>query len=213
MLSMEFMLLADIDQPFIYDMYAYILSQLPTLGDKGVNANVYTFQTMENPIPGDGAPEEVSGVLGLAAIQDTSNPDDLLELWKPINKTISARWPSVRFVQKITPFDSYLEWLDGYFDNRTTGSNSYVASRLLDAEALTSDPEALSEATRIVTEATGGFTSFLVSGNGVRDADVRGGSNAVCPGWRQSYVLASGSDPPFGFWMIEHAELMDACLS
>jgi hypothetical protein len=182
------MITTDVEEPFGYDLAAYILSQLPTLGDKGLSGLAAVFPRMANPVPSPGSPKEVAGVLGKMVLQDTSDPEDILELWRPINETIQEKWPGkVQFISSITAYSSYLDWLEGsYFDNSTTGVGSYLASRLLDELALTQDIGGLADGLKIAAESTGGLTAILSSGKGVHKAQ----GNAVNPGWRTSYVLA-----------------------
>lgn len=87
-----------------------------------------------------------------------------------------------------TPYPSYLDWMQGYFDNSTTGVGSYMASHLLDESALTDNLTELAEAVKVAFESTGGLMALLASGKGVHEA----GNNAVNPGWRRSYALAGG---------------------
>lgn len=194
MLGLEFMIIADASHDFIYDMDAYIFSQLPDLIDNGVSGLAYAVASMPNPIPRPGGPSEVAGVIGVTAVQDTSDPESLLKIWKPLNETINSRWPgAVQFITRTTPYDSYFDWVQGYFDNSTAGVDSYLGSRLLDKKALTGNLSALAKAIKLGVEIAGGFTALLVSGKGVHDGPVSGGPNSISPEWRKSYVLASKS--------------------
>lgn len=187
---MEFVFMMEADQTTIFDVGAYVLSQLPELGDNGLSGYVYVTPRMENPVPTPGAPEEIAAVFGVLILQDTSDDDDILKLWSPVNNTVHSRWPGmVENIQRLTAFGSYSDWLELYYDNRGSGVNSYVSSRLLDNLALTSNLSALANAIKSTTDVAGRFTGFLVSGQGVRDAPIRGGGNAVSPAWRDAYVL------------------------
>lgn len=67
------------------------------------------------------------------------------------------------------------------------GRDQVLGSRLLDAEVLTANLTALTEAVKGFTGllGTSGSVAFLL---GVRDAVPEGGSEAVCPAWRTSFV-------------------------
>jgi len=189
---MEFVFMMEADQTAIFDVGAYILSQLPELGDNGLSGYVYVALRMENPVPTPGAPEEIAAVFGVLVLQDTSDEDDILKLWSPVNNTVHSRWPGmVENIQRLMAFGSYSDWLELYYDSRGSGVNSYVSSRLLDNLALTSNLSALADVIKSTTDVAGRFTGFLVSGQGVRDAPIRGGGNAVSPAWRDAYVLTS----------------------
>lgn len=72
------------------------------------------------------------------------------------------------------------------------GYENVMSSRLLDRDALTSNLTKAKEAYELFADG-GGSNMFMVSGKGVHDAVPRGGSNAVLPAWRSTYVHASKS--------------------
>ncbi|KAK5995330.1 FAD-linked oxidoreductase apf9 [Cladobotryum mycophilum] len=169
-LAMDFMMLVDARESFIYDMAAFIFGQLPTLGGKGMTGYTSVLARMPNPIPLPGAPEEVGGVIGVAVLQDTSEENDMLKLWKPINDTVNTKWPGkVQFLPRIVAYKSYLDYINVHYDNMTTGGDFYMASRLLDKTALTGNSKALSRAIEGVVDATDGLTAFLVAGEGIHN--------------------------------------------
>lgn len=135
---------------------------------------------------------EVAGVSGYGFVQDPDSPDAIEELFKPLIETINQRWPGeVSFSQNITNFDSFLEWYEIHFDATTpVGVNAIGVSRLLDEQVLTSDSEAFKHALDGSMETSGFVQAFMVAGKGVQEATPRGGSSAVNPGWRSSYVHA-----------------------
>ncbi|SPO03649.1 related to isoamyl alcohol oxidase [Cephalotrichum gorgonifer] len=190
--GMRYMMMTDHTQPEMYDIAAYILGELPRLGDEGVSGSINVMADRPNPAPAPGTPDRISGMVGYLMVQDTTDPNTLLDLWKPVNDTINKRWPGAvkLFVEQITTHDSYRDFIQGFYDEREGGVNQYTTSRLLDNNALTSDPEALSKAARGVAGVGIGLSVFLVSGKGVHQVDIRGGGNAVNPGWRSSYALA-----------------------
>ena len=69
----------------------------------------------------------------------------------------------------------------------TVGENVAIGSRLLDSEALTTDPQRLEDALRASTPEPWTYQGHVVAGRGVRDAVVAGGENAVLPAWRRTY--------------------------
>lgn len=184
---MDFMMVADATKPFIYDMAAFIFSQLPSLGEQGMSGFASAITGLPNPIPAPDSPKEVAGVIGRVILQDTSDEEDMMKLWQPINATIDSKWPGeFLFLPRIMAYDSYLEWIQVYYDDRPTGDDFYMASRLLDRKALTGNPSALANAIKGAACGTDALTAFLVSGKGVQ----KNIDNAVNPGWRRSFVHA-----------------------
>lgn len=76
------------------------------------------------------------------------------------------------------------------YDPSPVGHENVMSSRLLDREALTGNLTKAREAYELFAD-WGGSNMFIVSGKGVHDAVPRGGSNAVLPAWRDTYVHAS----------------------
>ncbi|KAL7764154.1 hypothetical protein ACKLNR_005299 [Fusarium oxysporum f. sp. zingiberi] len=173
--------------PFKYDLLAYIISQFPSLSDAGLSG--YTILSPQTPNPA-GGPDEVAGIQGVFAAQDVNDPEYILKLFKPINDTIQKRWPgAVQFSATKEEYGSFLKWYDVYFDQGAAGVTLYLASRLLGREAL-GDEKKFRGALEESLVSAGGLTVHLIAGKGVRDAKPRGGSAAVNPGWRKSYIHA-----------------------
>lgn len=184
-------LFTDAKSKFVYDLIAYGLSLYPSLGDAGFSGYTMISPGIENPIPIPGAPKEVAGILGQFIVQDVEDPEYTEKIWKPINETIQKRWPgAVQLLVGKDEYPSFLKWFDVHYDRDTAGNSSYMVSRLLSKEALDGDEDSLKGALKSALEPSGGMAAFLVAGKGVRDAKPRGGSDAVNPGWRKSYVHA-----------------------
>lgn len=185
------MLFTDAKSKFVYDVIAYGLSLFPSLGDAGLSGYSLISPGIENPVPIPGAPKEVAGILGQFIVQDVEDPEYTEKIWKPINETIQKRWSgAVQLIVGKEEYPSFLKWFDVHYDQDTAGNSSYLVSRLLSKEALDGDQDALKVALKSAMGPSGGMGAFLVAGKGVRDAKPRGGSDAVNPGWRKSYVHA-----------------------
>ncbi|KAM5342131.1 hypothetical protein ACJ41O_015162 [Fusarium nematophilum] len=196
----SWMFIVDPDAEYVYEAIAYALSLYPSLGDAGMSGYTFVTSRVANPFPIPGAPKEVAGVMGQFIVQDVDDPDYVQNVWKPINETIQKRWSgAVQLIVGIEHYDSFLDWFDLHYDQGTAGNSSYLVSRLLGEEALDGDQAALAKALEPAMSPSGGMAAFLVAGKGVRDACPRGGSNAVNPGWRKSYVhaLTGQGFPPF----------------
>jgi len=171
-----------------WDLVAYLLAQYPALGDAGLSGYSFLFDNFTNPF-GPSSPL-VSGVLASVALQDTSDPNDMLKLWGPILEHVNATWPGFAVAPNITAYRSFWDWYQPNKDSFAAGKNQYTCSRLLDAKALAGDRNVTRDAFREFS-ASGAGTAYLVSGKGVWEAKPRGGSNAVLPAWRKAYVHAS----------------------
>ncbi|TDZ21006.1 putative FAD-linked oxidoreductase [Colletotrichum orbiculare MAFF 240422] len=186
--------------PFLSDLFAYLLSQLPSLEAAGVSMYCTSQKAAStNPFPIAGLPSEVAGVMGIAVLQDNTDPEALATLWEPMSKAVSERWPSVTFASQSLEFASWVDWFGVTRDTRPVGGNNVMASRLLDETALSEDLDGLSGAIETAMSEAGRLTAFLVSGKAVHEADGNKGGNAVHPSWRRAYVhaITSSSFPSF----------------
>ncbi|KAH6628471.1 hypothetical protein F5144DRAFT_579138 [Chaetomium tenue] len=180
-----------IDDPRpIFDMTAYVLSQLPSMGDQGLSGYSYVFRQISNPL--DGGNTTVGGLIFTGVIQN-SPPEELRELWEPIFAHVKDTWPDLFMTLYYEPksYPSFLGWFSENYDTSPAGENNHLGSRLLDRDALTKNLTSLSEA---FERFTGGAlaTAYLVSGKGVHNAKPRGCSgNAVLPAWRKAYIHAT----------------------
>ncbi|KAH6971021.1 hypothetical protein BKA56DRAFT_558365 [Ilyonectria sp. MPI-CAGE-AT-0026] len=200
LLSSALLLVTTPDAPFLYDLIAYTLSMFPTLGDAGLSGYSFITSGIPNPMPSPGAPAELAGVIGQFILQDTEDTQYLENILAPLNQTIQTRWSAgVQMIVGNVAYGSFLEWFDDHYDQGTAGNSSYLVSRLLDKPALQNDQASLARAVKAALSVSGGIGAFLVSGKGVHDVKPRGGSDAVNPGWRKSYVhaLTAQGFPPF----------------
>lgn len=170
------------------DLAAYVVSQFPDLGDAGMSGYSYILRDFPNPY--DPSSGSVAGFYASMCIQDTQDTTEFLKLWNPIFKHINETWPGFSIGPNLANFTSFSGWYAVNYDKSTTGTDSYVGSRLLDKKALTSNVTALAAALDRLSSG-GTATAFLVSGKGVMDAKPRGGGDAVNPAWRKAYVHSS----------------------
>jgi hypothetical protein len=189
-ISMNFIVAAPAENPYAFDMVAYVLSKFPELIDAGVSG--YPVIVKKTPNVYDGSGVLISGILGQLIMLDTQRPADITNLFSPIFRHINATWAGFQFYSTAKSFPNFLAWYLDNFDNTPVGTETLAGSRLLDAQALSGN----STATKLAYEkfSDGGLsTAFMVSGKGVWNAKPRGGSNSVCPAWRKAYVHASKS--------------------
>ncbi|OAQ66836.2 FAD binding domain-containing protein [Pochonia chlamydosporia 170] len=177
-----------------YSLMSYISSKIPQLMDSGLSGYTFLSSNMPLPIPLPEMPSEVAGAFGTAILQDVSDPDAMSKLFKPINDTIQEKWPGkVQFITMINNYTSFFAWYKDNHDAGRGGRNTFVASRLLERDILEKHNHNFTAALKRAFEANTRFDIFMVGGRGVKDAQPRGGENAVNPAWRKATVLAMTS--------------------
>ena len=173
-----------------YDVFAYILSQFPSLSDAGLTGYSFVIPEILDPVSGNST---IALFLGAFALLDTEDENVLMDLWEPINEHINATWPGWQAAYYLEYHPSFLSWWTAHHDaDDQAGLDLLVGSWLLDKKALTADLEELASALRTFAGA-GAAMAHLVAGKGVADAQPAGGSNAILPAWRKAYVHASES--------------------
>ncbi|KAK3394755.1 hypothetical protein B0H63DRAFT_499125 [Podospora didyma] len=154
----------NLQNPYIFDMVAYVLSQFLTLGDRGMTGYSTFFSSLPNPL--NGGLTTIAGLTMTAALLNSSS----LEI---------TTWPG-RFEILSIP-DAYKPFYDWYIlhkDRTVAGTDGLLGSRFLGAEAFR----------RFAYGGAGAV--FMVGGKGVRGARPRGGGHVISPAWRKSSVLA-----------------------
>jgi hypothetical protein len=175
----------DLSAPWVWDMAGYLLSQFPYLDSKGISG--YSVVTHNYSVPyGTHSNVNIAGLAGEFLLLGTENTADMQAVWDPIIAHVNATWPDAVALVGLIPYPSFASWLDVYSDKDPSGYDLWVGSHLLDATSLTSNSTAVGQAFKIFSG-----QAFLVSGNGTRNAKPRGGSNAINPSWRKTYVHAS----------------------
>jgi hypothetical protein len=182
----------------IFDMVAYVVSQLPSLGDQGLSGYSFFFPLLKGilslfPLPGD-TPDDPAAEMGgffMSAALMNATADDMRRIWAPVLAHVNATWPN-QFVPilETKSYPSFYAWFQEHYDTTPAGQDGYAVSWLLDAESLTRD---LNKNSQAFERFAGGDlgTAYLVSGKGVHNAQPRGGGNAVLPAWRKAYIHAS----------------------
>lgn len=166
---------------------AWAVGQIPSMMDAGLSG--YDFFSAQNaaPVPLPGVPQNLAGFAGSLALVNREEGALLAELTK-LEDAAKAKFgdEAALLSLDVTYFDSWMEWFDVYFDDGTAGAGVVLKSRLIDARAFTEDPEAIADALLSASEPNQGMSIYLLGGKGVNEAQPRGGSNAVHPGWRKA---------------------------
>lgn len=169
-----------------FKMIAYMLSHFPSLADAGVSGYPIVF----NSVPSDDGSHPVSGLMGKVIMLNTSDPAMIMSQFQPLFDHVNATWPGYEFLANTSVYKDHFSWYLENYDNSPVGYENIMGSRLLDQKALQQNESAVVKA--METFSQGGYaTVYIVSGKGVHEAVPRGGSNAVLPAWRRTYVHAS----------------------
>ena len=157
----------------------FILSQSPRLADSGVVG--YSYLSSAYPYNGS----VVSGYVGQFLMPNATSAD-LLKATSFLREYVSSI-TGVIAVFAPAQYPSLYAWYKIDKNTNPVGNNEAIASRLLDAKAL-SDVKALRAAMETSLPAGGLVNVNLVSGPGLWHAKPPGGSDSVNPGWRKSYL-------------------------
>lgn len=166
--------------------------------DAGLAGYDYFSATDVVPTPYPGLPPNLAGMSGSLVLVDRAPGALQAELGR-LNETVQAAFPGVAgvFAEPVKAYGTFLAWFDENFDAGTCGASAVLKSRLIDERALTEDPGAIVDALMSASGPVGGMSVFLLGGKAVNEAEPRGGSNAVNPGWRKALVH-SREWPSFG---------------
>lgn len=179
----------DPSNPLADDFIAFLAGQVPSLLEKGLRGYGFLAVNGTVPVPAPGLPERWTGLAGAFTMvnKESGEMDTLL---KNLNATVLEKFNGTALIGKepVHEFGSFLDWFDVNFDNGTAGGGAAMVSRLIGEEALTGDSDALVEALKSATSATGSVSFYPLAGKGVHEAKPRGGSNSVNPGWRKAIV-------------------------
>ncbi|QBZ65924.1 hypothetical protein PoMZ_12891 [Pyricularia oryzae] len=176
------------DQTAIWDLVAYILSEMPRLSKAGVSG--YLYPVVNLTVPGFGVDGPITGFFGVLTIPGGNNGSVAIP-WQPIDAYIQANWPGLFLsANQMGHYSSFWDWIQVHFDSNPVGDNGLAGSWLLDEQALTGSREKLKDAFQRFA-VRGWATLHLVAGKGVRDGELRGGGNAVLPAWRRAYLHAT----------------------
>lgn len=183
--------------PDVWDVFAYILSQYPSLSASGFAGYTEFYPAVSEATIGN---RTVAFYNAALALRDTQNRTLPVQLWAPILAHINATWPGSWYATTSTAaYPSFYGWYKGHYDTSGAGYDILVGSRLLDGTALAANLTATAAAWRQFS-AGGVGTAYLVSGKGVADAEPAGGSDAILPAWRRAYVHASTCGAVFLRW-------------
>ncbi|TVY60837.1 putative FAD-linked oxidoreductase [Lachnellula suecica] len=186
----------------------YILTQFPTLSDSYISGYPYLIPTYPVSATASISTYSARFLDHLSGFNDTSK---ISALFDPIISHITTTWPSLTISNSTTSYPNmYLNFLANY-DTSAAGTDKFIGSRLLGADVLSGNTTALNTALRGVSQGAE-FGTFLLGGQGVADAQPRGGSDAVNPAWRSAlaHVVADLSFAPQNETAKEEASaLMD----
>ena len=171
------------------DIMRYMLRHFPDLGRQNVSGYSYLYNQCPSRIRADNGTAPISCFAGAFALQDTANVTAITALFMPLFAHIKSTWPVATTMAIPLYFPNHLAWSRTMVEPNEAGQTQYVGSHLLDERALTSVTAESKQAFADFASVSVA-TAFLVGGRGVMDAVPAGGSNAVLPAWRKTYVHA-----------------------
>ncbi|OBT38737.1 hypothetical protein VE00_10689 [Pseudogymnoascus sp. WSF 3629] len=183
------------------DALTTVFEESPDLGDLGISAYYFGAANVSAAEYGVPVPGMINGFIGsfMLPLIDASNTS--ASLLTAVNATLAKaiKGAEDQFLTSVTEttFDDFWSWYKDHNGPLNAGFDGILGSRLLDRKSLTGNRAALKEAL-IVAPGKGTLLGHLVSGKGVHNAKIPGGSNAVNPAWRSAYVhtvVSSSWDP------------------
>lgn len=177
-----------------YNALTTVFEESPDLGDLGISA--YYFGLANVSGADYGVPGMINGFVGsfMLPLIDAANTSD--SLLTAVNAMVvkATKGAEDQFLTSVagTTFDDFWAWYKDHNGPLDAGFDGVLGSRLLDRKSLTGNRTALKEAL-IVAPGKGSLLGHLVSGKGVHNAKVPGGSNSVNPAWRSAYVHTGSS--------------------
>ncbi|KAJ2900343.1 FAD-binding domain-containing protein [Zalerion maritima] len=199
--NLIFAAILPLGDPQLVDLWAYGLSHLPHLVSSGVYGYMYLLPAF--PLPGSVGDETTDTVVsgfyftGLMPGQpDVSTFDTVMA---PLMAEMNTKFESLTLASYTVMYDNFLDWYNLNHDQSTTGEDMYLGSRLFDEKSLTADEDALREMLeKVVAPYPSGSLAHFIGGEGVWNAEPRGGSNAVLPAWRNivSHQTVNAKFPP-----------------
>lgn len=162
-------------------------SFIPDMMDAGLAGYMVLGAGLDSPSPY--LPPSIDGFEGQLALFDKGEAE-WNAIIKPFNETLNTRFKGqAKLIALTQEYNSYNDWLQVVADNNPAGVNAWMASRLLDKEAL-SNQEVMGKTLWNAgsNPDTGSVFFFLVGGKGVA---ANKGLNAVNPAWRSAYVHTS----------------------
>lgn len=181
-----------------YDALTTVFEESPDLGDLGISAYYFGAANVSGADYGVPIPGMISGFIGsfMLPLIDAANTSD--SLLTAVNAVVAKaiKGAEDKFITSVTE-KTYDDFWAYYKDNNgplNAGGDGILGSRLLDRKSLTGNRTALKEAL-IVAPGKGILLGHLVSGKGVHNAKIPGGSNAVNPAWRSAYVHTGSYSP------------------
>lgn len=171
----------------------YFSSQAPSLSEHGAQGYYYFLNGDPSGTP---TPPEKSGIILGGFFFANRTPSQVSDIMDPImTKMNTTNFGDKVFVgnQSIPVPDFNKFWMLN--TPETAGSFERLGSRLLGNYSLTGNQTALKDALKAAGGGIWPVLNHLVAGPGVRNVKIPGGSNAVLPAWRSTYIHFGKSMP------------------
>ena len=172
----------------LWDASTFFHTQLVQLNEAGMTC--YYFIR-----PGVAAGGAGGSLYGVFLSFGTDNATQYSLLQPLVNGMRAGSWKNstTPFGGITTQYPNLYAYEANSTDTEEVGFDGRLGSRLLDEQALNSDPAKLRLALEASTPPGEYLMGHMTTGKGVREAKPAGGGNAVLPAWRYSYVHAGKS--------------------
>ena len=176
-----------------WEASAYLLAKYPSLINSGVFGYVIT---------GGSYPVTASSFAALYIgyfIGPNKPLSEVAGALTPLLEYINTTWPGqFSIVYDTSSYPDFYSWYLAAFPDSDfgVGTDGLVASRFLDANALSAPQETLVQTLKESTPTPGYVSINMIAGPGLWNAVPSGGSDSIHPGWRKAYVEFSRYPPP-----------------
>jgi hypothetical protein len=182
------------DSRTAHELVPWGLSKTPFLMDNGISGYMFASHKIQSPIAVPGAENPhpiVGGFMVIGMLLDPQEEHAAEKAVQPMLEEAKKRWgDKAKVFIDVQRYETFLDWYDVHHDQGPVGASTYIISRLFDRKAL-EDETSLRRIIEPAVAPSWGLGAYMVAGEGVKNANVAGGSNAVHPAWRDSMVLAS----------------------
>jgi hypothetical protein len=174
---------SDVADDAFFDQMAYLLTQYPYLSSHDISGYPYIY-----PVYATSATTTAAVYTASWLIHDGTSEGGMTEIFAPIIQHLRRAWPEINLKNSTSKYPTFYAHYKATGSASDAGKDQVLGSRLLSADVLSGDLDALTTAVKgfIGYSSASGASPFLLGGKGVANAVPTGGSDSVLPAWRSS---------------------------
>jgi hypothetical protein len=190
----QFSFNSTVDSDTFWSLVAQFHTHLVNISESGGMGYYYVLPTYPGTLPLTNNTAPTQGLIGVLAggfIFPELTEEQVQAIMAPVEAAVKSPPEATEPVLIGSSAASFPDFMELWLMNppELVGSDGRLGAWLLDGPALASgNYQSLKEQLRLSTPADEILIGHLVAGPGVRNARIPGGSNAVLPAWRKSYV-------------------------